>query len=347
MLDPKVLQMAKERGRTFPFETRTLTYSATEILLITPLIQKYMELGLKVKKIYYAVQYAPTKPFSQFVNDLVEVRIRSQGTNQALGDRAKYTLNSCCGRFGLNLEKQRKTTFALEKNLHRNIRTPLVERYHTLNTEYDTGIFEILKKKSKITDTIGVQISMFIYQESKLHFLNFVLVLHEYLQKGAFRLIYCDTDSLAMSIAGTSLDDIVRPEKKREWDESIKPRWFADDTPRQQKLPGYLKKEWETSNGTMVALSAKCYMVTDGKKYKKSTKGTPRHINLTLEAYEKALFGGEIPKATFGQIVKDQKKGSAVTQLITKKAVNPLYLKMRVSDNLVDVYPFKKNDKFV
>lgn len=347
MLHPEILKRAKEQGRTFPYETRTLTWAADELVVVTPLLRRYLQLGLKIKKIHYAIQYAPTKPFRRFVDDLVEVRIKSVGTNPAKGDRAKYALNSAIGKFGLNLVRQRNTTFALEKNLQNNIRTPLVERYHTVNAEYETGVFEIVKKKSKIKDTIAVHCSLFIYQLSKLHFLNFVLVLHEYFREGSFRLVYCDTDSLMLSLESTDLDDLVVPEKLSDWKQNVYPKWFADETPRQQKWPGYLKSEFATKNGTMCALSSKCYLVTDGKRFKKSTKGTPRHINLTLNAYENALFGGEIPTATFGQLVRDRKVGGAVTKTTSKKAINPLYLKMRVSGNLVDVSPFKQNNKYV
>ena len=201
MLDPSILKKAQDQGRSFPYETRTLTWNADGLVIVTPLLRRYLQLGLKIKHIHYAVQYAPTKPFQKFVDELVEIRIKSVGTNPALGDRAKFTLNSACGRFGLNLERQRNTKFALETNLKSNVRTPLVERYHAVNAEYETGVFEIIKKKAKITDSVAVHCSLFVYQLSKLHFLNFVLVLHEYLREGSYRLVYCDTDSLMISMS--------------------------------------------------------------------------------------------------------------------------------------------------
>ena len=51
-----------------------------------------------------------------------------------------------------------------------------------------------------------------------------------------------------------SLDDLVKPDRKKEWEEIIKPRWFADDTPRGQKTPGYLKEEFTTDNGRYIGL---------------------------------------------------------------------------------------------
>ena len=67
------------------------------------------------------------------------------------------------------------------------------------------------------------------------------MVLDEYLEKGSFRLAYCDTDSLLVCMTADSIDDLVVQEKRAEWDTSVKPVWFADNTPKGQKTPGFLK----------------------------------------------------------------------------------------------------------
>ena len=56
-------------------------------------------------------------------------------------------------------------------------------------------------------------------------------------------------------MAGQSLDELVRPELLEEWQKEIKPRWFADETPRSQKTPGLLKSEFSITAGEFVALS--------------------------------------------------------------------------------------------
>ena len=38
-----------------------------------------------------------------------------------------------------------------------------------------------------------------------------------------------------------SIDDLVVPDKREEWETKIKPIWFADETPAGQKTPGFLK----------------------------------------------------------------------------------------------------------
>ena len=100
MLCDKVLELSKAAKRTFPQEALTLTYNAKNIILATPLLKFYLSLGMKVSNLDWAMQYIPTKPFQPFVKEMVDVRIRSFGTNAPLGDRAKFTLNSAVGRFG-------------------------------------------------------------------------------------------------------------------------------------------------------------------------------------------------------------------------------------------------------
>jgi len=105
MLSENILKLAKENKRTFPQPCITLTYNANDFIVSTPLLQFYMQLGMVVTEVYWAIQYVPTKPFEKFVKELVEVRIRSVTTdNPSLGDRAKFTLNSCVGRFGLSFK---------------------------------------------------------------------------------------------------------------------------------------------------------------------------------------------------------------------------------------------------
>ena len=102
MLSPKMKEMAKMSGKDFPKETRTLTWNAKDIVLTTPTVQQYLELEMQVSNIQWAVEYKPTRPFEKFVDGMVKTRIKAhEEDNIPLGERAKFCLNSCVGRFGL------------------------------------------------------------------------------------------------------------------------------------------------------------------------------------------------------------------------------------------------------
>ena len=96
----------------------------------------------------------------------------------------------------MNLDHHRSTKFVHADNLRRHNRTPLLQKEQELLTEYSTNVFEISKKKRFNTDKIPITISLFIYQQSKLHFYKFVMLLHDYLVTGSYKLLYMDTDSL-------------------------------------------------------------------------------------------------------------------------------------------------------
>ena len=165
------------------------------------------------------------------------------------------------------------------------------------------------------------------------------------------------------------LDDLVIPEKKVEWETTIKNIWFADESPRGQKSPGYLKEEFTSTNGKFIGLRcrlikfffsllfkiyiyykpiarAKCYYLNHGVNIKRSHKGTPKHVGLSCEDYEAALFQNKIRKAKFNRIVTDNRVGSTTTKSIEKKAINPIYLKMFVADDLISVSPHSDKNGF-
>jgi len=60
--------------------------------------------------------------------------------------------------------------------------------------------------------------------------------------------------SLLVASSGSSLDAIVKEEKKQEWFDKIRPAWFSTDSPRSQKCPGLLKSEFSTMSGMFIGL---------------------------------------------------------------------------------------------
>lgn len=146
-----------------------------------------------------------------------------------------------------------------------------------------------------------------------------------------------------MALTAEDLDQLVKVEKRDAWP-AVKKRWFADETPEQQKAPGFLKEEFQSNDGFFVGLSSKCYLVTAGEKVKRSQKGTPKFLGMTPDQFKRCLFYNEVPQASYHSIMQDKKHGSCVTKRVTKKALNSLYYKHQVADNCVDITPFKTAD---
>jgi hypothetical protein len=86
-------------------------------------------------------------------------------------------------------------------------------------------------------------------------------------------------------------------------------------------------------------LSPKCYIVNNNHDVKRSHKGTPRHICITTDDYEKALFDDIVKKASYNKIAIERRLGTTTTKSIQKKTVNPIYLKLRVCSDLISTEP--------
>ena len=100
MLSEAMKKNAREQNKVFPQSCLTLAWNVTDMVIASPLLRFYMELGMKAHSLSWAIQYIEGSPFSKFVEEMVEIRIGAYGNNGPLGDRAKFTLNSCVGRFG-------------------------------------------------------------------------------------------------------------------------------------------------------------------------------------------------------------------------------------------------------
>jgi hypothetical protein len=66
-----------------------------------------------------------------------------------------------------------------------------------------------------------------------------------------------------------------------------------------------------------------------------------------VEQYLEALFENKIAKVQFNRIAIDKKIGSATTRSVTKKALNPSYLKLKVKDDLISITPFSDKNGFL
>lgn len=138
---------------------------------------------------------------------------------------------------------------------------------------------------------------------------------------------------------------MVKPEMQVQWPE-VKEKWFADETPEKQKTPGYMKEEFSSTDGCFVGLSSKCYILTAGEQIKRSQKGTPKYLGMSLDQFTECLLKNEIPEATYATLEQNKKHGSCVTKTVTKRSLNPVYYKHFVDDNCIDVSPFKNGEDY-
>ena len=197
-VSPPMVKLADANNVTFPRRQLCISYNASNILMNTELLSYYLEMGLVVTNIHYALEYLPFCAFKTFVTDLTKMRIdasyRIQNGEQLTGEMmqllAKIILNASYGKLGMNLLKRRTVVFCRESSLHTHVNNILFRRKRQLNTEYPVDLYEITKIKRKQTDSIPVLCAMTILQKSKLHMLKFAHFLYEYLEENSFSILY-------------------------------------------------------------------------------------------------------------------------------------------------------------
>ena len=251
---------------------------------------------------------------------------------KGLGDTSKLKGNSFYGKMIEDLEKHTNTTFTSKES---DVDTALRSAFFEDLEEID-GAYEIRQKKKQIQIKRPYQCGIAVYQLAKLRMLEFYYdFLDKYVDRSNFELMYMDTDSLYITISGETLDDVIKPELKAEY-EAEKSKWLATDK-YSERTPGVFKIEF--IGFRMVALTAKCYFVEGKEGTKFSCKGTSKKQNeMTWNRYMEALNGSIDKVKNTGFRVHDQ---GIVTYTQNKLGLSAYYDKRYVLEDGIHTEPLK------
>ena len=230
--------------------------SAQGLLVYDPLLLWYVNHRAVITKVYRTIDYQPAKIFPWFVMQVTEARRRGHvyKSKALLAEVFKLLGNSA---------------------------------YFSDLDEIGQA-YELESRKPRIMITRPFQVGIALDQLAKLRMLEFYYdFLDRYFDRRDFELIQMDTDSNYMPISAESLEDIVRPELKAEFEAQKKcwPAWNRWSG----RTPGLFKLECVGSR--MIALCSKCYLVDEpeGEKKKFSTKGMSKKQNeITWQRFKAA-----------------------------------------------------------
>ena len=113
-------------------------------------------------------------------------------------------------------------------------------------------------------------------------------ILDYFFDRRDFELIQMDTDSMYFALAYDKLEEAIKPELRKEFEQEKK-EWLSCDK-WSNREPGLFKLEKEGTRA--IALCSKCYFVKDeaSGQAKMSSKGVNKKQNeLRWERYERAL----------------------------------------------------------
>lgn len=282
---------------------------ARQILLATPLLKWYLEHGLVVTKVHQAVEWCSSKCFEKFAEVVSDARrqgdIRHQGEfdeeKQIIGATFKLLGNSAYGSLLLDKTKFRKVIYVRgRRQMGQEVNDP---RFRKL-TELDTTYFEVEKGHRTISQNMPTQLGFFVLTYAKEKMLDFYYsFLCAYIPRCRFHFIQMDTDSAYIGIAGKTLDEVIREDRKEEYrrlltgncskkvarvkEQEWVPRTCCEEDARYDlRTRGLFKIEFQGDG--MVALCSKTYLATDQDKSKYSSKGANK-ASVVRECYTSVL----------------------------------------------------------
>jgi hypothetical protein len=176
----------------FKRETLVQCFNATNHLLLTPLANYYMKKGIIISNIQTFIQYIPVECLTPFVDLVTQMRIDAENNNlPTKGNTAKIFGNSGYGKLCERVSDYSETVLVADKKtLCKKMASPLFKHEVFLESEDQTGLYEVVMDQRIVTDNKPVHAGIAILQHSKILMLQFVDFLREFLIPGSFSLVY-------------------------------------------------------------------------------------------------------------------------------------------------------------
>ena len=278
-------------GRTrFPDQKKLLgVLSAKKLLVYAPLLQWYLNQGLKITALYRTIDYKPQKIFNWFVNEVAKNRREGDADKDKalLAEVFKLLGNSAYGKFIEAVERQTRTTYTKDEDeVDKQLRSAWFEDLDVIG-----DVYKIECRKPRVKINRPFQAGIVVYQMAKLRMLEFYYDFLDYfLDRRDFELLQMDTDSMYFALAYDKLEEAIKPELRKDFEQE-KNEWLSWDK-WSNRTPGLFKLEKEGTRA--IALCSKCYFVEDeaGGQAKMSSKGVNKKQNeLRWARYERALEG--------------------------------------------------------
>ena len=188
--------------------------------------------------------------------------------NKILAPETKLLGNSAYGKFIEAVERQTKVLYTKDEDeVDKHLRSAYFEDLVEIGDAYK---IESCKKEVKINRPF--QVGIVVYLLAKLRMLQFYYdFLDKYIDRRDYELIQMDTDSMYFALSYDTLEEAVKPELLKEFENNEK-QWLSWDK-WSNRESGLFKLEKEGTRA--IPLCSKCYFVDDenSAKTKMSSKG--------------------------------------------------------------------------
>ena len=264
---------------------------ARQILLATPLLQWYLNHGLVVTKIYQVIEFQAKRCFQEFVREVSDARRQGDINPETaiIADTMKVIGNSGYGSLIMDKTKHREVKYVQGENeTCLKVNDPRFQKLECLDIEEQYYEVEMAKRKIKLD--LPIQLGYFVLQYAKLRMLEFYFdFMDVYVDRSDFEYCEMDTDSAYMAISGSSLEEVIKPEMREQYERGLNGfciddidieanaihHWFprtccSKHAKYDKRTPGLFKLEYQGDE--MIGLCSKTYIVRKTKVIRPSSK---------------------------------------------------------------------------
>ena len=119
-----------------------------DLVIMTPLFKKYIEMGLVCDKIEWIMEFNPKRVFKWFKDEVVDARRMADLDPDLaiIGETKKTEGNSFYGRMCMNKATHSSIIFTSKENIQNHVNNPFFKTHDLLND----GMYEVTKTKRKI-----------------------------------------------------------------------------------------------------------------------------------------------------------------------------------------------------
>ena len=175
----------------------------------------YLDLGLKITRIYEFVQFYPSKCFEALALQTAQDRrtADSDSLKTVLAMTSRLIGNSLYSASLFNKHAHRDVTYHDDSTINDVINWPYFNHLDVISENF----YEVKCLKKHVLNDLPIQIGLNVYMNAKLHILKFYyLFIKKYIPDRHIKIVKSDTDFVYCAISRDSFDEMCsRGIKKR------------------------------------------------------------------------------------------------------------------------------------
>lgn len=333
ILSPAMQEMIKKLDKPSKPGIRLVSaLEAENFVIISPLLQFYLQRGFLVTRVHQAIEFTPQVAFLRLGEEIHSLRCAADQDPKLKiqAETVKLAGNSIYGKTCERKDRHTSISYVGKEEFTSKLESSRLKSFECIGEHEE--VMEVQEYYRMIQEDTPRSIGAFILGYAKLQILRFAYMLMDFCDERDWSPILMDTDSLMLelSVPNGDIDAIIRPEKREEWAKVRKDFLPCSQELSEQKRHGIFKMEF--LGDIVVALGAKCYSIhnkADGKT-KTAAKGiSKRHNQLDIDVFKDVLMQNTelrgknvgFRKTNTGGLFQYQQEKVALTSVYCKRYV--------------------------